>query len=75
MGNYNETKKGYNEGWEKGNKEGWEKGMEKGIEKGIEKGLEKNSIDIAKKMKQKGLASDLIAEMTGLSIDIIDKLE
>ena len=65
------TKKGYNEGWEKGNKEGWEKGMEKGIEKGIEK----NSIDIAKKMKQKGLASDLIAEMTGLSIDIIDKLE
>jgi hypothetical protein len=37
--------------------------------------MEKNSIDIAKKMKQKGLASDLIAEMTGLSIDIIDKLE
>ncbi len=61
------TKKGYNEGWEKGNKEGWEKG--------IEEGMEKNSIDIAKKMKQKGLASDLIAEMTGLSIDIIDKLE
>ena len=81
------TKKGYNEGWEKGNKEGWEKGnkegwekgnkegWEKGMEKGIEEGMEKNSIDIAKKMKQKGLASDLIAEMTGLSIDIIDKLE
>ena len=51
-------KKGYNEGWEKG----------------IEKGIEKNSIDIAKKMKLKGMPSDLIAEMTGLSVHVIDSL-
>lgn len=79
-------KKGYKEGWEKGNKKGleegleeglvkgMEKGMEKGIEKGIKKGIEKNSIDIAKKMKLKGMPSDLIAEMTGLSVHVIDSL-
>ena len=60
------TKKGYNEGWEKGIAEG----MEKGIAEGMEKGL----IDVAKKMKQKGMAPNLISEMTGLSIDIVESL-
>ena len=60
------TKKGYNEGWEKGNKEGWEKGMEKG--------KTEEAIIIAKKMKQINMSSDLIAEMTGLSFDIVESL-
>ena len=56
------TKKGYNEGWEKGMKKGMEKGMEKGLH------------NTARNMKQKGMATDFIAEMTGLSVDIIESL-
>ena len=60
------TKKGYNEGWEKG--------IAEGMEKGMEKGRAEEAIDIAIKMKQKGMASELIVEMTGLSMDIINSL-
>ncbi len=69
---------GMEKGMEKGLAEGMEKGMEKGLAEGMEKGLaegmEKMSISIAKKMKQKGMSSDLIAEMTGLSLDTIGTL-
>ena len=68
------TKKGYNEGWEKGIAEGIEEGMQKGLEQGLEQGLEKKALDIALKMKQKGMPADLIAEMTGLSEAIIESL-
>ena len=57
------VKKSYNEGWEKG------------MENGMEKGRAEEAIDIAKKMKQKGMTSDLITEMTGLSIDVIESLQ
>ena len=51
-----------------------EAAIKKGYNEGWEKGMEKGSIDIAKKMKQKGLAPELIAEMTGLSIDVLELL-
>ena len=47
---------------------------EAAIKKGLAEGMEKMSISIAKKMKQKGMSSDLIAEMTGLSLDAINTL-
>lgn len=49
-------------------------GLEKGIETGIEKGIEKNTIDTALKMKENGLDISLIANITGLSIERIEKL-
>lgn len=59
-------------------KEGFEEGIAKGIEQGIEigvnKGKKENSYDIARKMKQKGLSVDMIAECTGLSKSEIEKL-
>lgn len=59
-------------------KEGIAKGIEQGIEQGIEigvnKGKKENSYDIARKMKQKGLSVDMIAECTGLSKSEIEKL-
>ena len=59
-------------------KEGLAKGIAKGIEQGIEigvnKGKKENSYDIARKMKQKGLSVDMIAECTGLSNSEIEKL-
>ena len=53
------VKRSYNEGWENG----------------MEKGRAEEAIDIAKKMKQKGMTSDLITEMTGLSIDVVESLQ
>ena len=47
---------------------------EAAAKKSYNDGMEKGRIDIAKKMKQKGISSDLIAEMTGLSNDVIESL-
>ena len=45
----------------------------KGIEKGIAIGEEKANIKSAKKMKEKGLDIGLIQEITGLSVEQIQK--
>jgi predicted transposase/invertase (TIGR01784 family) len=66
--------KGMQKGMEKGMQKGMEEGMQKGMEEGMQKGMEKKSFEIAKRMKQSGMSDDVIAEMTGLSIDIIDSL-
>jgi len=55
-------------------KEGRMEGIEEGIEKGIEEGIEKNTRETALKMKKTGLDINLIANITGLSIEEIEKL-
>ena len=67
-------KEGLEEGIEKGIAKGIEQGIEQGIEIGVNKGKKENSYDIARKMKQKGLSVDMIAECTGLSKSEIEKL-
>ena len=62
------------EGLEEGLAKGIAKGIEQGIEIGVNKGKKENSYDIARKMKQKGLSVDMIAECTGLSNSEIEKL-
>lgn len=62
------------EGLAKGLAKGIAKGIEQGIEIGVNKGKKENSYDIARKMKQKGLSVDMIAECTGLSKSEIEKL-
>ncbi len=52
-----------------------EAAVKKSYNEGMEKGRTEEAIDIAKKIKQKGMTSDLIAEMTGLSIDVIESLQ
>jgi len=47
---------------------------EEGILEGIEKGIEKRNVEIAHKMKEKGLSNSEISEMTGLSEDEINDL-
>ena len=47
---------------------------QKGIEKGREEGRAEGIRDTARKMKQKGLPADLIAEMTGLSLTDIEEI-
>ena len=59
---------------ELGYKIGMEKGMEKGKEIGREEGERNKSIQIATGMKQEGLDSALIAKLTNLTLEEIEKL-
>ena len=59
------------EGREEGYKEGWEIGYKEGLEIGYKE----DTIAIARKMKAYGVAWDMIAEITGLTIDEVKDLE
>ena len=66
------------EGMEKGIAIGTEKGIAIGTEKGIaigtEKGAQAKALEVARKMKARGLEDGLISEMTGLPAVEIRKL-
>ncbi len=51
-----------------------ERGREEGREEGREKGREEARLESARKCKQLGVAAEIIAEATGLSIEEICKL-
>ena len=57
---------------------GFDKGLAKGIEKGIatgkKEGRKDKAVEIAKKMKNKGILLEEIEEITGLSKEEIEKL-
>ena len=77
---YNIAKKeGIEEGKIEGLKEGEKIGLEKGkiewLKEGEQIGLEKGKIEIAKNMLNKGLDLNLISELSGLSVDEIEKLK
>ncbi|MDO6994161.1 Rpn family recombination-promoting nuclease/putative transposase [Brachyspira innocens] len=54
--------------------EGIKEGIEQGIEKGKEEGIKETQISMAKNMKNKNIDISLISELTGLSIEEIEKL-
>ncbi|WP_288153626.1 Rpn family recombination-promoting nuclease/putative transposase, partial [Phocaeicola sartorii] len=58
----------------KGREEGLKEGLEKGLQEGFEKGRKEECFKNAKKMKQAGIASDVIAQVTGLSMGEIASL-
>lgn len=55
-------------------KKGREEGLKEGLEKGLEQGRKEECFKNAKKMKQVGIAFDVIAQVTGLSIGEIASL-
>ena len=57
-----------------GIEEGFKKGIEQGIEKGIEQGIKENQILTVKNMKNRNIDIALISDITGLSIEEIEKL-
>ena len=63
------------EGREEGIQEGIQKGIKKGREEGREEGRTETMMANARKMKAYGLAWDMIAEITGLTIDEVKDLE
>lgn len=68
------TMEGEEIGLEKGLQKGLEKGLQKGLEKGLEKGRQEEKIQIASNAKKQGLSFEIIASLTGLSIEEIEKL-
>jgi len=62
------------QGIKKGMEKGIEKGIETGIEKGIETGIEKGIRNTALKMRDNGIEINLISNITGISIEEIEKL-
>ena len=61
-------------GREKGRAEGHEEGLEEGLEKGRKEGRAEQNIENARKMKAKGVPTELIAEITQLSKEDIEQL-
>ena len=59
---------------ERGREEGREKGREEGLVKGREEGREEARLESARKLKQMGVAAEIIAEATGLSPEEIARL-
>lgn len=62
------------EGREEGRAEGREEGRAEGREEGREIGRQEGRAEAARKMKDKGLPHDLIAELTGFSLEEVEKL-
>ena len=66
--------KGIAIGTEKGIAIGTEKGIAIGTEKGIQQGAQAKALEVARKMKARGLEDGMISEMTGLPVVEIRKL-
>ncbi len=64
---------GYNDGYDKGHAEGMEKGIAEGMEKGREEGktegVRESTINTAQNALKNGLPPELVATITGLSIE------
>ena len=58
----------------RGKRQGLKEGIKKGIQQGIEQGQRLKAIETAKKLKQKKMPLETIAECVGLSVEEIDKL-
>ncbi len=55
-------------------REGRQKGMEEGRQEGIQEGIRQNNIQNARGMKAEGIPAGIIAKITGLTPDEIEKL-
>ena len=63
-------KKKYAEGHVDGEAEGLAKGLAKGREEGRTEGI----TEVAKTMLNKGMSTEIVAEMTGLSVDELQRI-
>ena len=68
------VEKGREEGLEQGREEGLEQGLEIGRTKGKEEGKKEEKMNIAREMKEGGMAVEMIAKYTGLDEEEIKNL-
>ena len=66
---------GREEGHKEGKEEGLKEGKEEGIKEGREEGAKQKSFDIAKRMLEKGIETETISELTGLTEKEISELD
>jgi predicted transposase/invertase (TIGR01784 family) len=67
-------KEGLRDGIQKGLRDGIQKGLRDGIQKGIQKGRQESALEIARNLLVRGVAPDVIAESSGLSLDEVKTL-
>ena len=65
---------GRQEGREEGRKEGRKEGREEGREEGKQEGKQEEKIENARTMKSLNISADIIHQVTGLSLEEIDRL-
>ena len=70
-----DNKRIYRRGKKDGIVEGIKKGISQGISQGITQGIMENSIAIAKKLLSRNNSKEEVAEITGLKIEEIEKLQ
>ena len=66
---------GREEGHKEGKEEGRKEGKEEGIKEGREEGAKQKSFDIAKRMLEKGIETETISELTGLTAEEVSMLK
>ena len=66
---------GREEGHKVGKEEGLKEGKEEGLKEGREEGAKQKSFDIAKRMLEKGIETETISELTGLTEKEISELD
>lgn len=66
--------KGIQKGIQEGIEKGIQKGIEKGIQKGIQEGEKKKQYEIARNLKSLGIAPDIIAKTTEMTLKEIAEL-
>ena len=71
---YRDIKNGMDAAKREGVEKGIAIGTETGIAIGTEKGAQAKALEVARKMKAKGLDEEMISEMSGLSAEVIKKL-
>ena len=55
-----------------GYEQGLQQGLQQGMQQGIQQGRRENSVETARKLKALGVAVDVIAQSTGLSVEEIE---
>ena len=65
---------GYDEGYEKGISIGLEQGLQRGLATGREEGAYQKALETARSLLSMGLEPEQVAQGTGLSLEVIQKL-
>ena len=68
------SKLAFAQGVERGIERGIEQGIEQGIERGLADGLHQKALEAASNLKRLGIAIDVIAQATGLSVEDVAML-
>ena len=62
------------EGLKEGREEGIKEGREEGLKQGIEQGIEQNKLEVIKKMYNKGIDIDTIADVVSLTKEKVEHI-